>query len=182
MLTSGQRRRAATLIAAALGGSSWLRPGRRIATYLSTGSEVDTSALLMVARRRGCMLYAPRISSYSSNRLQMVRYLGGATYPNRFGIGEPSAGVAIAACNLDLILLPWLGVDLAGNRIGSGAGYYDRLLAWRAGGANRSGPLLVGLAYDCQRVDRIPVMAHDVPLDAIVTEAGWHFFHRRLDA
>ena len=87
-----------------------------------------------------------------------------------------------AARDLSLILRPLLGVGGARNRTSGGAGYYDRLLAWRAGGADRTGPLLVGLAYECQRVDRLPAMAHDVPLDAIVTETGWHFFHGRLDA
>jgi 5-formyltetrahydrofolate cyclo-ligase len=181
-ITAGQRQRAATRVAATLAAGSWLRHGRRIALYISTGSELDTAALLALARQRGCVLYVPRISSYRDCRLQMVRLRDGALHPNRFGIGEPRAGMPIAARLLDLILLPLLGVDGAGNRIGSGAGYYDRLLAWRAGGADRTGPLLVGLAYECQRVDRLPAMAHDVPVDAIVTETGWHYFHRRLSA
>jgi len=161
-----------------LAAGGLLRAGVRVGLYVSTGSEVDTSALLALARQRRCRSYLPRIIDYRNHRLQFCRDGRGALRPNRFGIGEPPAGATIDARWLDLILVPLLGFDTAGNRIGSGAGYYDRLLWWRTSGAYRSGPQLIGLAFQCQQLDRLPALPHDVPLDAAITESGWQFFRR----
>jgi 5-formyltetrahydrofolate cyclo-ligase len=65
-----------------------------------------------------------------------------------------------------------LGFDRDGTRLGSGAGYYDRLLSFRRLREHWRRPLLVGLAFSCQEIPRIEPAAHDVPLDAIVTEKG----------
>ena len=76
-----------------------------------------------------------------------------------------------------MLFLPVLGFDAAGTRLGSGAGYYDRLLAWRLRTDRHGGrPLLVGIAYDCSQLAHIPTAPHDVPLDAIVSESGIRYF------
>lgn len=64
-----------------------------------------------------------------------------------------------------------MGFDDARYRLGSGAGHYDRALAFRAG--RPPPPLLVGAAFACQRLPPLPHDPWDVPLDAVVTEAGW---------
>jgi 5-formyltetrahydrofolate cyclo-ligase len=70
-----------------------------------------------------------------------------------------------------LLLVPLLGFDDAGHRLGYGDGYYDRSLA-----AIRPKPFTIGVGYERGRIDTIFPQAHDVPMDAIVTEAGlvWH--------
>ncbi len=65
---------------------------------------------------------------------------------------------------VDLILVPGVGFDNKGRRIGHGKGYYDNLLR------NSTKALHVGLAFECQIVDHVPTEEHDVPLDKIVTE------------
>lgn len=177
-LSPPQRQRATAMITARLAAGDLLRAGVRVGMYVSTGSEVDTSALLVLARQRGCRIYLPRISDYRLHHLQFCRDGRGTLRPNRFGIGEPPAGATIDARWLDLILMPLLGFDATGNRIGSGAGYYDRLLWWRANGVDHRGPQLIGLAFQCQRLDRLPALPHDVPLDAAITESGWQYFRR----
>jgi 5-formyltetrahydrofolate cyclo-ligase len=72
--------------------------------------------------------------------------------------------------------MPLLGFDGAGTRLGSGAGYYDRVFAFRRRRHSWHRPLLVGVAFACQRVDHIELGRHDVPLDAIVTEDGVEYF------
>jgi len=67
----------------------------------------------------------------------------------------------------DVIVMPLLGFDKRGTRLGYGGGYYDRTLATLS---NR--PKLVGFAYDVQQFDDVPRLAHDIPLDAVVTETG----------
>jgi 5-formyltetrahydrofolate cyclo-ligase len=71
----------------------------------------------------------------------------------------------------DLVLMPLLGFDASGTRLGYGGGYYDRTLASLA-----IKPLLVGLAFGIQELPSIPRQAHDLPLDAVVTESGVRFF------
>lgn len=91
---------------------------------------------------------------------------------NRFGIPEPDLepGSLIDPELLDHVLLPLLGFDARGHRLGTGGGYYDRSFAFRHG--NARSPRLVGIGYACQEVDALPAADWDVPLDLIVTERG----------
>ena len=70
------------------------------------------------------------------------------------------------------MFVPVLGFDARGTRLGSGAGYYDRLFAFRRQRVAWHRPLLIGLAYRCQQLPHIERHAIDVPLDLVVTEAG----------
>jgi 5-formyltetrahydrofolate cyclo-ligase len=93
---------------------------------------------------------------------------------NRYGIEEPAAtNRCVAPAGLDVVLVPVVGYDRRGNRLGMGAGFYDRALrrrldarrAWRR-------PRLVGVAFACQELPGIAASPWDVPLDLIVTEQG----------
>jgi 5-formyltetrahydrofolate cyclo-ligase len=68
-----------------------------------------------------------------------------------------------AAERLDLMLIPGVGFDRQGNRLGRGAGYYDRFLSSMP---NR--PFLVGLAFQEQLLDEVPTERHDVPMDIVL--------------
>ncbi len=86
----------------------------------------------------------------------------------RFGIREPAETCARLELNaLDLILVPGVAFDLSGHRLGRGRGFYDRLLAMLGGPT-------CGVAFDEQLVDEIPVEAHDIRLNCIVTPTRWH--------
>ncbi|MCI4411062.1 MAG: 5-formyltetrahydrofolate cyclo-ligase [Thiotrichales bacterium] len=94
---------------------------------------------------------------------------------NVLGIPEPTTNQRITIDQLDVVLVPLVGVDAQGNRLGMGAGYYDRSL-----GKARQRPYLIGVAHQCQQVERLPVQPWDIPLDALVTESGltiWHIHH-----
>lgn len=97
---------------------------------------------------------------------------------NRFGIPEPDLQPSslLAAEDLDHVLLPLIGFDARGNRLGTGGGYYDRSFAFRRG--SPQAPRLIGVGYACQEVDRLPAADWDVPLDLIVTERGLRAPHR----
>jgi 5-formyltetrahydrofolate cyclo-ligase len=79
-------------------------------------------------------------------------------------IPEPRDGQAVAP---DILLVPLLGFDLNRYRLGNGGGYYDRTL-----GVMDTKPYTIGVGFDCLRLETIYPFAHDVPLDAIVTESG----------
>lgn len=105
---------------------------------------------------------------------------GGAL--NRYGIFEPASLQNMRPFMLAVVFVPVLGFDARGTRLGSGAGYYDRLFAFAPHRSGVHRPLLVGLAFHCQELARIDAEAHDVPLDAVVTEAGVALFsHRGVD-
>ena len=91
---------------------------------------------------------------------------------NRYGIPEPDIApdAALPASRMAMLVLPLVGFDAAGNRLGMGGGWYDRTLAFRQGQA--APPLLVGAAFEEQRVDAIDRQPWDVPLDAVCTDAA----------
>jgi 5-formyltetrahydrofolate cyclo-ligase len=88
----------------------------------------------------------------------------------------PSPTAAAETLVPDLVIAPLIAFDREGYRLGQGGGYYDRTLsALRLAALGTGGRLFViGLAYAGQEVDRIPKDAHDQPLDAILTESGYH--------
>jgi 5-formyltetrahydrofolate cyclo-ligase len=91
---------------------------------------------------------------------------------NRFGILEPvyASRDIVSARQLDVVFVPLVGFDRVCNRIGMGAGYYDRSFAFRKRRTIWRKPLLIGLAYAFQRVECIRPEVWDVPLDCVITE------------
>ncbi len=101
---------------------------------------------------------------------------GEALVANRFGIPEPAESEALPAETMDLIVVPLVGFDASGQRLGMGGGWYDRSLAFRR---NRTvPPWLVGAGFSVQRIDMLPAEPWDVPLDAICTESDTFNPHR----
>jgi 5-formyltetrahydrofolate cyclo-ligase len=140
--------------------------------------ELDTAPLLQLALRRGCRVALPRIVSTRHNRMRF-HDLAGPIRRGAFGIAEPQGGRLRAPRSMDVVFVPLVGFDPQGHRIGMGRGFYDRHFAHRARLTHWRRPLLIGLAYDLQCVPALPVSAHDVPLDAIVTESTVLTFRRR---
>jgi 5-formyltetrahydrofolate cyclo-ligase len=149
-----------------------LRPSWRIALYASLPEELDATPLIELARARGCRLYLPRIDRHSLGRKMQFVEMNGRQRSNRLGIAEPEGSRTIGARWLDVVFLPLVGFDSHGVRLGTGGGYYDRAFAFRRWRTVWHTPQLVGLAYSFQQVEQIIPAAHDVLLDAVVTEKG----------
>ena len=156
----------------------FLRPGQSIAVYLPIGAELDTRDLMRRLLTRGCRLYLPRIGSLHSRSMRFIAADSGPLRRNRIGIAEPSGHHQLGARWMNIILLPLVAFDRRGSRLGNGAGYYDRALAFRARRRYWRGPLLLGLAFSAQGVDHIDREPHDIPLDAVITETGMMLFPR----
>ena len=94
---------------------------------------------------------------------------GDALVANRFGIPEPDVPpqALLQARDMAAIVMPLTGFDAAGHRLGMGGGWYDRTLAFRREGS--APPLLIGVGFDEQQVDALPVQPWDVPPDIICT-------------
>lgn len=170
------RTAAAHAITRHVAATRWLHGARPIGLYVSVGLEVSTEELRALGHRRRCPVYLPRISNYRQHAMLFARDHGPLAQFNRHGIPEPGTAETLPARSLSVVLMPLLGFDGAGTRLGSGAGYYDRVFAFRRRRHSWHRPLLVGLAFACQRVDHIDLGRHDVPLDAIVTEEGVEYF------
>jgi 5-formyltetrahydrofolate cyclo-ligase len=172
IVSGDERTRAGQLVARNADHYLHLRANWRIAVYASLPSELDTAPLIELARKRGCTVYVPRIDRHSLGRKMRFMELTGRQRRNRLGIDEPEGSLVIGAKWLDMVFLPLVGFDACGVRLGMGGGYYDRAFAFRRWRKVWHAPRLVGLAYSFQQVDNLTAAAHDVRLDAVVTEEG----------
>jgi 5-formyltetrahydrofolate cyclo-ligase len=161
---SRERLAAARAVAVHLARLGLPRPRTRIAAYRAMDGEIDPSIVLHRALALGCDVYLPVIMNVRSRRM---------CFAPLSGTGEPVAAAATGNSRwLDLVLVPLVGFDCDGNRLGMGAGFYDRHFAWLRHRKYWRRPLLVGIAFEIQRLDRLPPQRHDVPLWRIVTERG----------
>ncbi|WP_215796448.1 5-formyltetrahydrofolate cyclo-ligase [Paludibacterium paludis] len=174
-LTRDERRRAETaLVRHAM---RLVRRNKRIGAYLAAGSELDLAPLIRRARRLGAVVHLPAIPR-QGRRLWFTRVGDDASrwrlHP-RFGIREYD-GPRCRAERLDVLLIPLLGVDRDGFRLGQGGGFYDATLAFRRRRALVRRPLLIGIAFDCQCVEQVPRDPWDVALDGVLTPSGLRRF------
>lgn len=153
-----------------------LMRSRRIGFYFAQGAEFDTRPLLEQALRMQRACYLPVLPR--RGRVMRFGRMDSTTRmkANRYGIPEPLDAKPLRARQLDLLLMPLVGFDKHGYRLGMGGGYYDATLAFMRHRRLWRKPLLVGIAYECQRVDALPHDPWDMPLDAVLTERGLHRF------
>ena len=153
------------------GARAWTVPevaaARVLLLYAHLPGEVATDAIAREAMRRGATVVYPRcvtgtrtLTLHALERLEALR-------EGAYGIREPDVEVCplVRVDQVDAALVPGLGWDRSGGRIGRGAGYYDRLFAdpgWRG--------FRCGLFFAAQEADAVPTDPWDAPLDAVVTE------------
>lgn len=165
------RRRAAgqcaTRLLRLLGGS------RRVAVYLSAHSELSTIPLVAALLRRGRRVYVPM--TRRDFRMCFVPLRPGMPLRRSpLGLPQPvSTRGTVSAGAFDAIVLPLLGFDAKGRRLGNGGGYYDRALS---GLGRTRRPQLIGYAFAIQQADELPEEPWDIPLHTVVTECGIHRF------
>lgn len=136
-----------------------------IAAYVGTQGEIDPLPTLMTAHEAGYTLALPVVMS-GSRELQFRAWQpGGALVSGAYHIAHPPDTAAIVAP--DTLLVPLVAFDADNHRLGYGAGYYDATLT----ALKQANPACqaIGLAYDFQKVERLPAEAHDVRLDAVVS-------------
>jgi len=116
-------------------------------------------------------VFVPTIQKNS--KLEFVEFLSDTkTSPNEFSLQEPVDGVKIDSRNLDVVFTPLVAFDSQKNRIGMGGGYYDRTFSFLQEDRLALKPKLIGLSFDCQRVENIVASPWDIPLFDVITETG----------
>lgn len=139
----------------------------------TTHDEVDLHGLHDALIRRGA-LALPRIDweqrTLTAMRLEAAPSLDRERdlEARRYGVPEPRSGTPIDPGELRAVLVPGLGFDRSGARLGRGAGFYDRYLP-----GIRPETLVIGVCFEVQVVEQVPTEAHDRLVDTLVTERGW---------
>lgn len=158
---------AAQKVALRLCRHPWLRQAQNVAAYLAADGELNPAPIIKWSLARGQQIYLPCLTKRTGLLAFRPWRAQARTQANAFGILEPAAGAAVEIDTLDVILVPLVGFDRRGNRLGMGGGYYDRTLARLA---SRSNLKLVGLAHSLQEVKELPRASWDIPLDLVATE------------
>ena len=175
-LSRRERALLARSLARQLAGTLRVRRARRIACYLANDGEMDLAPVMALLRGNGGQVLLPALHGKT---LWFLPYdTNTPLAPNRFGILEPdvAASSRCRARDLDLVLMPLVAFDAAGNRLGMGGGYYDRTFSYLRNRVAWRKPLLIGVAYEFQREQSLPRQPWDVPLQAVATEKQLYRF------
>jgi 5-formyltetrahydrofolate cyclo-ligase len=161
----GEEQRAAAAEAiAARGLPVEIKPGTVVAGYSPIRNEVDPAPLMRTLAANGVRLALPAVMARGKSLAFRAWSPGDRLTLGPLGILEPSP--AAAELIPDIVLVPLAAFDRAGHRIGYGAGHYDFTLAH----LHKRKTLAIGLAFAAQQIPAVPVAAHDVMLDLVLTE------------
>jgi 5-formyltetrahydrofolate cyclo-ligase len=167
-MSQDDRRKKSELIAARLSDEPEYKGASTVLFYVNFRSEVQTRGLLEAALKSGKRVVVPKVDRKAHElKLFEITDPGRDLESGYMGIYEPVEAAARPAdsAEIDLVVLPGVGFDLKGRRLGYGGGYYDRLIARLNPGTH-----LVALAFELQMCDAIPAEEHDKPVDKIITE------------
>lgn len=170
-MTASERAGASRRIAHQFLNSRYFLSSETIACYLSTWDEVDTSAIIERAWCANKRVFLPVTAAHG--HLFFRETLPGTDLARSdFGLWEPVSGTLIDADKLDVVVTPLVAFDAKRNRIGMGGGYFDRTFAFLAGRTHWMRPKLIGVAFDCQEVQKITRNPWDIPVFRIFTETA----------
>ncbi|ACE83671.1 5-formyltetrahydrofolate cyclo-ligase [Cellvibrio japonicus] len=171
-LSPQEQQQAALLLVRQLLKMPQLLRAQHIALYSANDGEIDPEPLARQLWKMGKHTYLPVLRPDKPRELWFVAY-GPDTplTPNRFGIAEPDFRQAhrLPPHLLDMALMPLVGFDRQGTRLGMGGGFYDRTFAFKQQ-KPKGKPYLVGLAHSCQEEESLATASWDIPLFALATE------------
>ncbi|BFM09475.1 5-formyltetrahydrofolate cyclo-ligase [Halioxenophilus aromaticivorans] len=171
-LAPSQQKRASQQLCKRIASSLTFITAQRVALYWPMGGEISPLPLLKHPTARHKQWYLPVIDG---ENMQFFRLKpGDRLQHNPFGIAEPEHRqvLPIAGWQLDMVIVPLVAFDPQRNRLGMGGGFYDRYFALRPGVIKR--PILMGVAHECQRAEKLPLEPWDVPLQNIATDQRWY--------
>jgi 5-formyltetrahydrofolate cyclo-ligase len=170
-LAPAARIAAASAVAATLEQLPDFLVDTRVAGYWAVAGEVPLNVTLAALIARGQHYHLPVLRR--GRRLRFAPWRRDIELtPNRYGIPEPQCdpSALLAPRALDLVLVPLLGFDRRGHRLGSGAGYYDRSFEFLKDVMRPARPVLVGIGYSFQELPALPAQDWDIQMDFIATE------------
>ncbi len=148
-----------------------------VMAYLALPDEVNVDGWIGWASGRGVRVCVPRVDWDAGSMEGVLLGSPGDLTVGRYGLREPVAGAGVVPIeDMEAVLVPGLGFDDRGGRLGRGGGFYDRFLSRLPEGAAR-----IGVAWSGRVVDRVPMEAWDQKVDMLVTERGVERFGRSRD-
>lgn len=136
-----------------------------VAVYKAVGGELPCDALAAYIRNTGKKTVYPLVKGDDMVFIE-VKNPGKELIPGSYGIPEPDEKKGIFdGGKIDIVILPGIAFDEAGNRLGQGKGYYDR---WIGGLKKDSTPLLIGVCMEFQMMSMIPTETSDIPADMLL--------------
>lgn len=141
-------------------------PSSKIALYLSNDGEISPEWIARWCWDNHIPVYLPVLNGQA---LLFAKYEENSQWQkNSFNILEPIDPKPLTGQEMDIVLMPLVGFDAQGGRLGMGGGFYDRTFENQA-----SKTSLYGLAHDCQEVSSLPIESWDVPLQGILTSTRY---------
>lgn len=168
-LSAGEIREKSSLIAEKLYNLPEFNQAGAVMFFISFGSEVETRAMVEETIKRGKIALAPKAVPETRELIvSKITDWDRDLAPGAYGIPEPRSDrlIPVQPEVIDLLIVPGVGFDLDGNRLGYGGGYYDRFFTLL-----KPGTPLVALVFDLQIESSIPVEQWDRPVDLVITEA-----------
>ena len=165
-LTPAERAAKSQAIRKRFGELEEVRAAQTVLGFMPMPDEVDTRPILEDLLAAGKRVFLPRSSKEDRCIIPIRLRSLDALREGMYGILEPDSEETCSPSELDVIMVPARGFDQQGNRLGRGAGYYDRFMAQSGFRALRC-----GVAFACQVLPEIPCAPHDLPVQLLVTES-----------
>lgn len=162
-LTKDEIHKKSAKVYSALFSSEILQDAKTVMVYLSAFNEVRTEMIIDTLLQSGVRVCAPVTDT---KRMSITPYYledAKKLIQGAFKIAEPTRDCEAKPEDIDAVLVPGIAFDKSGNRMGFGAGYYDRFLHSYDG-------IKIGICYDFQLFDKIPKDSHDITMNYIISE------------
>ena len=175
MLSNTDQILSAVSLAKKLQANEHVITAKSIALYLANDGELNLAPFISWCWQQEKEVYLPVVHPFSKGHLLFLRYSADSIMTvNKYGIKEPKLDIRhiLPTQQLDIILTPLVAFDKSGARIGMGGGYYDRTLAkWHHNYLTneQSKPYPIGIAHNCQQIEKVPTELWDIPLPEIIT-------------
>jgi len=141
------------------------KKAQNVFLYNSFPKEVVTESIVEIIKKDGKTPLFPVVKGEDMIAVIPKNLI---LFKNIFGILEPSDYSIVKSDDIDLAIIPLVAFDEKCNRLGRGKGYYDKYL-------RNIKCKKIGLAFECQKVARLPIETHDVQLDLVITEENIYF-------
>ena len=176
-LSVNEQRQAAKSLYKQIVSSPTFRKARHIGMYFANDGEIDPCLLLKLTKQYKKTIYLPVLNTWPKQTMAFQQLTKHTQWVfNRYKIKEPKANkqLQIHPVKLDLVLMPLVGFDSEGGRLGMGGGFYDRYFSYLKKRIFLHKPYLLGVAHECQKVDKLKTNAWDIKMKAVVTNKNWY--------
>ena len=170
-LSDEQRAESSELICKRVINSGIFFSSHAIASYLPMPDEVDTYGIIERAWRANKRIFVPVLRKGGKMSFREM-HADTTLTKNYYDVWEPAEGEFVSPRKLDIAIAPTVAYDDDNNRIGMGGGYFDRCFAYLRHRANWHRPKLIGLAFECQKVEKITPNPWDIRLYRVFTDAN----------